>query len=163
MKHMKSLRKLPDRECPNCKRIFRPLRKTSHYCCKQCSWDNNGGSNRKPESWWMNSKGYIEGKIWLPDGKQRRVKQHRWIIECQIGRRLTPQEDIHHLNGIKSDNRVENLQLIHHSEHTTLSNKNRTHRKGYKLNLTNEQRKQRSDRAKLQKLNELGWAALGQT
>ena len=160
---MKSLRKLPDRECPNCKRIFRPLRKTSHYCCKRCSWDNNGGSNRKPESWWMNSKGYIEGKIWLPDGKQRRVKQHRWIIECQIGRRLNPQEDIHHLNGIKSDNRVENLQLIHHSGHTTLSNKNRTHRKGYKLNLTNEQRKQRSDRAKLQKLNELGRAALGQT
>ena len=160
---MKSLRKLPDRECPNCKRIFRPLRKTSHYCCKRCSWDNNGGSNRKPESWWMNSKGYIEGKIWLPDGKQRRVKQHRWIIECQIGRRLNPQEDIHHLNGIKSDNRVENLQLIHHSGHTTLSNKNRTHRKGYKLNLTNEQRKQRSDRAKRQKLNELGWAALGQT
>ena len=163
MKRMKSSRKLPDRECPNCKRIFRPLRKTSHYCCKRCSWDNNGGSNRKPESWWMNSKGYIEGKIWLPDGKQRRVKQHRWIIECQIGRRLNPQEDIHHLNGIKSDNRVENLQLIHHSGHTTLSNKNRTHRKGYKLNLTNEQRKQRSDRAKRQKLNELGWAALGQT
>ena len=111
----------------------------------------------------MNSKGYIEGKVWLPDGTQRSVKQHRWIIECQIGRRLDPQEDVHHINGIKSDNRIENLELITHSSHSTLSNKTRTHKRGYKLKLTDEQRKQRSERAKRQKLNELGWAALGQT
>lgn len=40
------------------------------------------------------------------------VMQHRLILECSLGRFLTPIERVHHLNGQKSDNRLENLALV---------------------------------------------------
>lgn len=55
--------------------------------------------------------------------KKGNVKQHRRIMEEHLGRRLTEEEVVHHINGIKTDNRIENLMVMNKREHSTYHRK----------------------------------------
>ncbi len=66
----------------------------------------NRSSRFEDVTWWMNQEGYVVGR-W----QGRNVLQHRVVWERHHGRALHPFENIHHINGRRDDNRIENLEL----------------------------------------------------
>ncbi len=122
------------RTCSECGRIFRPS--SGHPACPACrskdtcacgrikqkksrtcaACRRHGGPNNAA---WKGGRtfhraGYV--LIRVPDHPRAKpnrpyVFEHILVMEEQLGRPLDPNETVHHLNGVKDDNRIENLEL----------------------------------------------------
>lgn len=125
--------------------------KPQDIICKACANCRRRGG--KPLNWQngkaIDSKGYVQLNIRLNpqfDGFFRpmvhngRILEHRYIMAKHLGRCLQPWEVVHHKNGIKNDNRLENLELSMNGAHSIAHNKG--YRDGYLKGLQDGRLKQ---------------------
>lgn len=85
---------------------------------------NNHASGASNARWnggrYHTEQGYVA--VAVPEGHHLRqahgyAYEHDLIAEESLGRRLAPDEVVHHRNGDRSDNRPENLEVTTRSEH----------------------------------------------
>jgi len=59
---------------------------------------------------YVNNQGYVVLK-WMKKGVEVTVLEHRLVMEQVLGRELYPFENVHHKNGVKTDNDPGNLEI----------------------------------------------------
>jgi len=99
---------IPTRSIHEAFKIREKKIKHKKYGPKNANW--KGGR-------WISKEGYVY--VWI--GPNQRKAEHRLIMEQYLGRKLQPNEYVHHLNGIRSDNRIENLAVVSPKEHETFT------------------------------------------
>lgn len=74
--------------------------------------------------------GYIEFQL---KGKTtKRTLAHRYIYEHFYGITLLPEQHINHINFIKDDNRIINLEIVNHQQNSQWRTKNKNNTTGFK-------------------------------
>lgn len=110
-------------------------RSNAHRRENSANW--NGGFRKT-------SKGYRQ--VLMPEHKRADnsgyVLEHILVFEKESGIELPPNCCIHHINGIKNDNRIENLCMMTHSAHTIYHHKGRKLSESTKIKISNAKKEE---------------------
>lgn len=115
----------------NC--YHKATRKTYHVICKYCGREREVTPKEKdrqfcnlvcahaykreqPRTPTKNRQGYE--MVWFTDGSGE--KYHRFLMEQQLGRKLKSDEIVHHKDGDRSNNDLDNLEIMSWGEHSAL-------------------------------------------
>lgn len=110
-------------QCPTCGQDFTTYTAASSgeqhrtFCSHKCATDrnvkNSVGREVNGRAVTMHVSGYLQ--VWVPG--RGRIMEHRYVMEQALGRELVTDEQVHHLNSVKTDNRIENLALLSPEAH----------------------------------------------
>ncbi|MCK4423653.1 MAG: HNH endonuclease [Candidatus Omnitrophica bacterium] len=111
----------------NCRSIYRGNMLKGKHLSEKTKRKISESQKREKSCHWKGGKFKTHGYILIVkpnhpfSNKKGYVKEHRFVMEQHLGRYLDLEEIVHHINGIKDDNRLENLKLCSNkSEHMKL-------------------------------------------
>lgn len=113
-------------KCKMCEKSYWRKRKSQQFCSRKCADDyfsvnsvtfKNQFKSRENHPAWKGGRIQVKGGYIhiLIDGKYQ--AEHRIVMEKKLGRKLKDYEQVHHINGIKDDNRIDNLAVVHKKNH----------------------------------------------
>ena len=124
--------------CDNCKEEFEWKQSNycyevskHHFCNRDCYYEWRKDYHNNPR--WNGGEAKMLGYVFVfkPEHPAANsvgyVKRSRVVMEEAIGRYLKPEEVMHHINGIRDDDRLENLMLFENgSQHQRIGHPAKT-------------------------------------
>jgi hypothetical protein len=107
-------------DCKECGKTFKRLKAGQLFCCDSCRLAHC--HDEQSPSWkggvYLGSEGFVvcrtdqKRESGSNAGRAVYTRRHRLIVEAAIGRKLDTQEKIWHIDGDKSNDKVENLYIF---------------------------------------------------